>query len=266
MGSYSNTGVCLDATQYSLFGVPQSLQLTLHLLYHHGEWSFSVCCQTFCSQLWYCGTQSFRVLLCQNRGDAKDPTGLWGEDSGKIKKKQQKKLAFRNDRGYISVRQRSLLGAIGLRCWQCWWTERWWVWTSPACHRGKALNPWWRVYRRLPLQRQGDSQPNKCVHVLYIYICIQLRTGPSVLESSRQHFDSCALKKQQLYARIALAVSATGWGKIFDAAENEEGNLLFALELSRLWGRGVDDRLDKVSWKFNLQGLNITLSHVTSAV
>lgn len=37
MRSYCDTGVCLYSTQYSLFGVPQSLQLILHLLYHHGE-------------------------------------------------------------------------------------------------------------------------------------------------------------------------------------------------------------------------------------
>lgn len=79
MRSYCDTGVCLYSTQYSLFGVPQSLQLILHLLYHHGEWSFSMSCQICRSQLWYCGTQAFRVLLCQNGGDAKNTTSLWEE-------------------------------------------------------------------------------------------------------------------------------------------------------------------------------------------
>lgn len=76
MGSYGNTGMCFYSTQYSLFWVSQSLQLLLHLFYHHGEWGFSMCCQVCSSQFWYSGAQAFRVLLCQNRRDTKNTTGL----------------------------------------------------------------------------------------------------------------------------------------------------------------------------------------------
>lgn len=74
--SYCNTGVCLYSTQNSLFGIPQGLQLLLDILYHHGERSFSMGLQVCCSQLWNCGTQTFRVLFSQDRGNAQDATGL----------------------------------------------------------------------------------------------------------------------------------------------------------------------------------------------
>lgn len=68
MGFYS--------TQYSLFRVSQSLQLLFHFFYHHGEWGFSMRCQVCSSQFWYSRTQTFWVLLCQNRRDGKNTTGL----------------------------------------------------------------------------------------------------------------------------------------------------------------------------------------------
>lgn len=71
--------MCLYSAQYGLFGVPESLQCLLHLLCDHGEWSFGMGRQVSCPQLWYCGTQTFGVLLCQNGGDAQNTTGLGGE-------------------------------------------------------------------------------------------------------------------------------------------------------------------------------------------
>lgn len=74
--SYGDTSMSLYSTQYGLFGVPQGLQLLLHLLYHHGERSFSMGLQVPSSQFWYCGSKTFRILLCQNGGDAQDTAGL----------------------------------------------------------------------------------------------------------------------------------------------------------------------------------------------
>lgn len=74
----------LYSTQDSLFGISQSLQLFLHLLYHHGEWSFSMSFQICCSQLWHSGAQAFRVLLCQNRRDAKNTISLREEKRRQI--------------------------------------------------------------------------------------------------------------------------------------------------------------------------------------
>lgn len=151
MGSYSNTGMCFYSTQYSLFRVSQSLQLLLHLFYHHGEWGFSMCCQVCSSQFWYSGAQAFRVLLCQNRRDTKNTTGL-----GKNDMKISYFFPHRDDCDcWVTVWQHSLLEGVGRHCWQCWWTGRCWVWTSPACHKGKALHPWSRADQHLPLQKQG---------------------------------------------------------------------------------------------------------------
>lgn len=69
----------LYATQYSLFGIAQGLQLLLYFLRHHSEWRFNVSFQILCSQLRYCGTQTFRVLFRQHLGDAKNTTSLWGK-------------------------------------------------------------------------------------------------------------------------------------------------------------------------------------------
>lgn len=74
--TYCDTRMCLYSTQYGLFWAPQGLQLLYYILCHHGERSFSMGSQVPCSQFWHCGSQSFRVLLCQNRGDAQNTTGL----------------------------------------------------------------------------------------------------------------------------------------------------------------------------------------------
>lgn len=169
MGSYGNTGMCFYSTQYSLFRVSQSLQLLLHLFDHHGEWGFSVCRQICSSQFGHSGTQTFGVLLCQNRRDAKNTTGLGENHMIMI-------FFFFSLRGIIvsqvAVWQHSLLEGVVLRCWQCLWTGRCWVWTSPACHKGKAPNPWWRVDQRLPLRRQGCKVQFKAKWILQIQIHI----------------------------------------------------------------------------------------------
>lgn len=74
--SYCDTGMCLYSTQNNLFGVPQGLQLLLHLFYHHGKGRFGMSCQALSSELWHSRSQTLRILFCQNRRDAQNTTGL----------------------------------------------------------------------------------------------------------------------------------------------------------------------------------------------
>lgn len=60
-------------------------------------------------------------------------------------------------------------GAVWLHCWQCWWTGRCWVWTSPAYRTGKALHPWWRACQCLPLQEQGHRRHSGRFNTILYY-------------------------------------------------------------------------------------------------
>lgn len=173
--SYCNTSMGLYSTQYELFGVPQGLQLLLHLLYHHGEWGFSMSGQIPCSQLWYRGSQAFRVLLCQDGGDAQNATGLWagGESNQVYSEVHINSVAFKNPCAWLIAGITNGIfqpGAIWLHCWQCYQTERCWVEISLACHTAGALNLWLTACQCLPLQKQ-DCRKQKIYIFRYIYWC-----------------------------------------------------------------------------------------------
>lgn len=72
----------------------------------------------------------------------------------------------------VNAWQHFLLEGVGPRCWQCLWTGRCWVWTSPACRKGKALHPWWTVGQRLPLRAQGCKKLFTAKWILQIQIHI----------------------------------------------------------------------------------------------
>lgn len=68
--------MCFYSTQNGLFRAPQSLQLLLHFFYDHSERGLSMSGQIPWPQLRHGGSQAFRVLLCQDGGDAQNTTGL----------------------------------------------------------------------------------------------------------------------------------------------------------------------------------------------
>lgn len=87
VSAYSNASVCLYSTQNSLFRVSQGLQLLLHLLDHHRERSFGMSCQVPSSKLQHGGSQTFGVLLCQNRRDTQNSACL-RERTKNVKKRR----------------------------------------------------------------------------------------------------------------------------------------------------------------------------------
>lgn len=148
----------------------------------------------------------------------------------------------------VAVWQHSLLEGVVLRCWQCLWTGRCWVWTSPACHKGKALNPWWRVDRRLPLRRQGCKEQFKATLILPIQIHINHNSFfifkthhlPGIYTPWISHsYSYNSLSRYNECSRTTL------WRTL----RRELTDCAWAVKTVRTKSRG---QVEQDSWKFNL--------------